>query len=337
MPSDGRPRLFLGLYPNVGDVVCFTPLLRWIRRTYPDAYVVASTSKLAADLVTSNPNVDEVWLRPGKGLSERIQFVQRMRQARFDTAVTAYGHHRTILQTILAGVPKRIAVGGEKYGRWYTKLTVPDDRPMIAESVRVIARALDLRPDTLGLELHLSDAVHAGAEAHLRRVGIDPAQPFVAMQTGASHPNKLWPIERFREVWSSLDVPTVLIGGPGDVARDREATAGQNQPAVLTGELKLLETAAVLSRAALMVTNDSGPMHLGVAAGTRVVALFGPTDAFHYLPQGDPNYPQYSAGHRWFQGECGCPLRRVETCARACWQSIPAQDVAEAARQMLQA
>src|SRR5690606_23171405 len=114
--------------------------------------------------------------------------------------------------------------------------------------------------------------------------GLPGDGPVVALHPGADHfPAKRWPVDRFALLADRLaeryGARVVLVGGPGDVplaAAIRERV--QRAPLLdLTGRLALLETAAVLERVDLMVGNDSGPLHMAVAVGTPVVALFGPS------------------------------------------------------------
>jgi heptosyltransferase II len=127
------------------------------------------------------------------------------------------------------------------------------------------------------------------AAAALRQAGVDPGEPLVALAPGARWPSKCWLPERFvllAERWAESDRRVVIVGGDAERALGGMlALADPARCVNLCGIVDLLATAAVLQRCALLVTNDSGLLHVAEASGTPVVALFGPTaPQFGYVP-----------------------------------------------------
>jgi heptosyltransferase-2 len=139
--------------------------------------------------------------------------------------------------------------------------------------------------------LVIPDLIQKQANSLLKQAGISDSDRWVVMAPGAKWPTKQWPKDSFADLAKRLDrelgYRTVLVGGPGEIPVCREM-AGQFPARVisLAGQTDVPVLAAVLSQAPLLVCNDSGPMHLGVAAGTRVLAFFGPTvPEFGFAPK----------------------------------------------------
>ncbi len=326
--AKGEARIFVNLFTNIGDVVCFTPLLRWLRQARPDAEIVACTSSVGKQILATNPNIDEVVLPP-KGSLGKIGQVLWLKRRGFDTAILARTHNPTVLNARLAGIPRRIGFADAKRPTLLTDVLVPVAGRRRIDGLSVaIAQQLEIVPDDLGTELPIDDGARARANQVLD--GVRDNERLVAFHCGATMPSKVWPIERMRQVWETLadhGVRCVVIGG----AEDRQTAQDQirlssKPPILLAGRLGLLETAAVLERSALLVSNDSGPMHMAAAVGTRVVSAFGPTRIEDYGPSG--------SGHCLLQAACQCPEPKTSSCS-GCIRAIEAEQVISGAIELL--
>jgi heptosyltransferase-2 len=150
-------------------------------------------------------------------------------------------------------------------------------------------RRMGFTPRLHDTRLEVPTPARERAAAALRQAGIDPQEPLLALAPGARWPSKCWLPERFvllAERWAAGGRRVVIVGGETERALGGiVALADASRCVNLCGELDLLSTAEVLRRCALLVTNDSGLLHLSEAAGTPVVALFGPTaPQFGYAP-----------------------------------------------------
>ncbi len=183
------------------------------------------------------------------------------------------------------------------------------------------------------------EELRAGAAEALQGAGVDPSQrPLIGLFAGAEFgPSKRWPARRFSELARRLAAlepePRVLIvAGPGEEALAAESIAaeGGTGVAVLGPDLDLAELSALLQKLDLLVTNDSGPMHLAAAVGTRCVALFGPTDPRRTAPLGE--------GHRvlWTGRWCSpCFRRRCPLLHQRCLQEVSVEEVVAACKASL--
>jgi ADP-heptose:LPS heptosyltransferase len=163
--------------------------------------------------------------------------------------------------------------------------------------------------------------------------GVTPGTSWVAMNVSARWPTKRWPAASFAEVGDRLQQEgcgaVVIIGGPDERADVAAVRGMMKTPAIdLTGATTVGLLPALLSKASLLITNDSGPMHIAAAVGTSVVALFGPTSAVRTGP--------YGAGHSVLTGNVPCRPCFSRTCHNTlpleCLRMVSPEQVMAAAR-----
>ena len=258
----------------LGDVVLTTPLLSALAEKHGPVDVV--TTALAAPLLENHPAVVQVIAYDKRGRDRGWTGLRRLgRQLRAAHYARAYLPHRslrTAAVALLARIPVRIGFSGG----WSFLYTEGHPKPQTGhETDRLLALAngaADVYPPQLQPTPE-DERVAAGL--------VEP--PFVALAPGSIWGSKRWPY--YTELASSLTerIAVVVLGGPDDVRLgeeiERAATGGNGRQGVVNacGKLTLRQSAAVIGKAALLVTNDSAPLHLATAMGTPVVALFGPT------------------------------------------------------------
>ena len=319
----------------MGDTLLMTPLIRALRLRHPEARLTVVTRETYAPLFQHNPRITEVigW-RQGSSLAE---LGRRLRAARF--------RHRLDLHGSLRSYALRLRVGG----RWTsypkhraaraalirTKRNLYRDRRPVAERYFDAARELDVVPDAGSLELFLPRATLEAAEQFLTHRGIGTRRQLIAVAPGASRFTKRWPRENWEMLCRALvargyDV-AVLTGA--DFREDGTAVteAGGVNAASTAGALGLQETAAVLRRSEVLVSGDTGLMHLATAVGTPVVALFGPTvHQFGFFPYRSPaTILELALGCRPCSAQGGprCPLGH-----HRCMREITVEMVMEGVR-----
>jgi len=266
----------------LGDVVLTTPLLSALsERSGP---VDVLTTPAAATLLEGHPAVRTVIRYDKHGLDRGFRELRRvsarLRAGDYSAVYLPHRSFRSALLALLTGAPNRIGFAGTLAAALYTT-RVP--RPATGHEVE---RLLTLLGGTTAppVSLGLTSEDHATAEEWLQANGV-PAG-FVALAPGSIWGTKRWPY--YPELAAGLDRPSVVVGGAEDstLAMDIVAAA-PGRAASATGKLSLRASAALISRAAALVTNDSAPLHLATAVGTPVVAVFGPTiPQFGFGPRG---------------------------------------------------
>ncbi len=258
----------------LGDVVLTTPLLSALAERHGPVDVV--TTPAAAGLLATHPAVREVIRYDKRGTDAGAAGLWRLAAALrgrgYDRAYLPHRSWRSAVLALLADVPERSGFADAPAAITYTaRIRRP---PSGHEVERLLALAGPRSGGAPAVSLGLTAEDHRAADAWLGGRGVTPG--FAALAPGSIWGTKRWP--GFPELAARLEGPLVVIGG-GDDAALAEAVAARapGRTHVAAGELSLRQSAALLARARVLVTNDSAPLHLATAVGTPIVALFGPT------------------------------------------------------------
>ncbi len=273
--------------PNwIGDVVLSLPALRDLRRNFPAARIEVLARPWVAELYGAVAEVDAV--RPSAGRSTDAASVR----GAFDVAVLLPNSFAAALAVWQADVPQRWGYATDGRGPLLTRAgSVPPQirgrsqvyyyRAMLA----AVGLSVSATPDA---SLFCPPEWSSRGEALLGGSG-----PWIGLNPGAFYGTaKRWLPERYAAVGDTLARRTgarvAIVGGALERGLGESIASGMRAPArVLCGETGLSDLAGVLSRLSLLVTNDSGPMHMAAALGVPVVAVFGPTDSRETGPVGD--------------------------------------------------
>lgn len=281
------PAKILVRAPNwVGDVVMATPALRALRSAHPGAEI---TLEARAHLEPLVRGLVDVFLPDAGGALERAR---ELRRRGLDWAVLLPDSVRAASAPFLARIPVRAGYARDPLRRALLTLALPPPREnrrrtpisMIERYLRV-TRALGCAD--AGLELELP--VDAGARARLAaRLDAAETDALLVVTPGASFgSSKLWPAEHFAAACDGaareLGLRAVLAPGPGeeDIARAVAGLMKEAATCLVDPPIALDELAALVERATLVLTNDTGPRHMAVALGRPVVVVMGPTDPRH--------------------------------------------------------
>ena len=261
----------------LGDVVLTTPLLRTLAARHGPVDVV--TTPAAAPLLDTHPAVRHV-IRYDKRGADRgwrgfAALARRLREAHYEVAYVPHRSLRSALLTVWARVPRRV---GFRDG-WRSLYTESRQRPAgLHEVDRLLALAGDpqaIRTPSIGL----TPGDHAAATAVLESEGLGP--DVVALAPGSIWGTKRWPHFAALAERLAASHSIVVVGGAGDemlaAGIVQAVRSAGGRAASGCGTLTLRESAALLGRCRLLVTNDSAPLHFAQAVGTPTVALFGPT------------------------------------------------------------
>ena len=280
----GRPAATLVIQTAfLGDVVLTTPLLAALAARHGPVDVV--TTPAAATLLETHPAVGCVIRYDKRGADRGLGGIWRvgrgLRARGYARVVLPHRSWRSAALAKLSGARERIGFGDSPAAVSYTRRVPRPEGGHEVERLLALADAPDSSPP-VHLELTTDD--RAAADRWLRERGLGSG--FVAMAPGSIWGTKRWPA--YPELAAALESPIVVVGGAEDAAlADAVVTAAPGRAHSAAGGLSLRASAALVARAAVLVTNDSLPLHLATAVGTPVVALFGPTvPAFGFGPRG---------------------------------------------------
>ncbi len=272
-------RLVIG--PNwLGDAVMSLPLLRAIRSAHPGDGLAVLAPRGPATIYRAEGSADEVLVRSDSLLRD----AGRLRAGRFEEAWLLPNSFRAALIAFLGGARRRLGYATDRRGALLTvALAPPDGTRHQVRDYDALLQAEGIEPDFEPPRLPVSDEAAAAADRTLASAGWSAASRPVLFAPGSAKARiKRWPAQRFAALADALalrGLPCAIIVGPDERNLGESVSAAARAPLPLLGEdLDPASLAALLSRARLLVSNDSGPMHLAAAVGTPVVAFFGPTD-----------------------------------------------------------
>jgi heptosyltransferase-2 len=289
-------RIFVRLPNWVGDAVMATPALRALRAAQPRAEITASAGGPIAALLAGLTSVDHWLAKEGRGLRAVARQARVLSARDFDWAVLLPDSVHTALAPFAARVPLRAGYARDALRRALLThaLAPPQDAAgkrvpisMIERYLRV-SRALGCADAGLQTDLPLDAQAVERVTKRLALAGVGESERLVLVTPGASFgASKLWPPEHFASACTGLherhDLRAILAPGPGEEAVSHEIARRAGGSALVLDQpvTTLSELAALIARARLVLTNDTGPRHIAVALGTPVIALLGPTDPRH--------------------------------------------------------
>lgn len=328
----------------VGDVILMTPALTAVRRAFPLATITALARPSVADLLTASPDVNEVMRdethgRAG-GFSGRLALIREVRRRGFDLAIVFPHAFEAALVATLAGIPIRVGYRTEGRGWLFTHPVRrrPSRRHQIYHYLDLV-EAFGITPDHAGPVLRLSVEAIQEADRLLGQAGVRSDAVLIGLNPGAAYgPAKRWPADRYAALAALLEarygVTPIILGGPADREAAGEVMARyeadhRRRLISLAGQTGLLGAAAVIARCHVVVTNDSGLMHIAAAVGVPVVALFGPTDPVLTGPVGH--------GHTVLRQAVPCSPCRFRDCPidHRCLAWITVEEAYAAAARLL--
>jgi heptosyltransferase II len=335
----------------LGDAVMTTPALMRLREARPEAHIALLTPSKLADLWSDHPAVNAVLtFEPEESV---FDVARKIREQGFDLAIVLPNSPRSALEVFFAGVPVRIGV--RRFGRsWaftdpcYHRKDAVTVRKTSMATIKKLVRMNPAEPRADYPEFchqvldYLFLMRSAGAKttpsaptllisadevsAARKRFNAPQGRALFGLNAGAEYgPAKRWPVERFIETARALIQQTScqwwILGGPGDVAL-ADSIARQlpeDSARSLAGKTSLREVCAVLKACDVVLTNDTGPMHVAAAVGTPVVVPFGSTCPELTAPGWPPG-----AGHELLRGQAPCApcFRRVCPIDFRCMTSI---------------
>ncbi len=311
---------------SLGDIIHALPAVGAVRRHFKEAHIAWLVKPAWAQILTEHPFIDEVIAVPfrWRGLP---QLRQAIRQRPFDLVVDLQGLFRSAALGYLTGAARRIGLAEAREGApfFYTdSVTTPKRVVHAVERCLHVAIALGADPEPIQFGLPKTEAATAEVDRFMETAGL--SAPFVLLHPAARWENKRWPPERFAQVGDGLlqagKVP-VFTGGSGDHDAIRQILSIMERGGGVNGagRLSLPGLAELQRRALYFIGNDSGPMHLAAAVGTKVVALFGPTDPNRVGP--------YGMGHCVIRKRNDCIGCHRDACIHQnrCMKAIQVEDV----------
>lgn len=271
-------RILIIRFSSIGDIVLTSPVIRAIKLQVKDAEIHYLTKKQYAPLLESNTYIDKLILLDGS-LNMTLKMVK---QNQYDFVVDLHHNLRTFIIKKILGRPSA-TYPKLNIKKWiYVHLKI-DRLPVmhLVDRYFMAVKSLGVYKDDLGLDYFIPN-----------ETSLDSAFPnnlperFIAYAIGAKFATKRMPEEKISILCSELSIPVILIGGKEDNERgDWIANHSENEVINACGKLSLNQSASVIQRAAVLITHDTGMMHIGTALGKKLIVIWGNTvPAFGMYP-----------------------------------------------------
>lgn len=339
----------------IGDVVFTTPLVRALRRRYPDAHIAYVVEPSAAPVLQGNPHLDEIIIAPRRRglarLRDDVALARRLRRMRFDMALDLHGGPRSAWLAWASGAPTRIGYSIKGRSWMYTHVV-----PRVADLAprHSVVNQWDLltplgingcSPDQDPVEMVEDAAAAARVATRLDAAGISPSAPLVVIHLSAGNPFRRWPASSFTDVVVGLAQADprrriLLTAGPSDgevrhqVLEAARTRLHSPESVPVMDDWGLAELRVLVARAAVYIGGDSGPVHVASTTSTPIVELLGPTPAERSRPWRESRLPAeiVDAGHLPCRP---CNQRRCEPGDFRCLTGISPDRVIAAAERMI--
>jgi len=282
---DFQPKKILMIrFGAMGDVLLTTPAVRCLRRKFPHAKIDFLVKSEYAPLLRGNPHLDVVVpFDPKAGLKGLFQMGKWMRTQKYDLIVDLQRNANSVFLSAYSGTSSRLVWNPERWKRWlwvYFRIRLNDYGRPVPLKYLLPLQLLGVEDDGKGLELYIPQEMHQRVEHLLKTSGVEEKKPILALAPGAGRNTKRWPKENYIELGKYCQrqgFSIFLLGGKQDKALCQFIKEAIGPDAWDWSGTSLLETASFISRASVMVTNDTGLMHMASALQKRGVAIFGPT------------------------------------------------------------
>ena len=339
-------RILVARTDRIGDVVLTTPVLKAIRDNCPNSYIAVMVSPSAREIVEGNPYIDEVIVyskdKADRGITGFWRFAARLARKRFDLAIILHTKKRINLMTYFAGIPARIGYKDKNFG-FLLSDRLEDTRPLgLKHEVDYcldVLRNIGLESKDRGLYVPLKKDALEWADKILQENDIASGDKIALIHPGASCVSKRWMKEKFVVLANRLveDYALKIVitaSGIEDVALAGAIAKEIRYPALnLAGKTSVSQLAALLKRAAIFISNDSGPVHIASALGTPVVSIFGRNQAGLSPARWGP----VGAKDKYLHKEVGCSVCLAHNCKIGfdCLKAITVEDVLKAVDDIL--
>jgi lipopolysaccharide heptosyltransferase II len=280
-------------FSSVGDIVLSSLLVRTFRKRFPECQLDFLVKEEYADVVRHNPHITNVITFPALGSFDDVRRLRStIKQTDYDLVIDIHDSLRS--RYVCLGARNVVRINKRKFARFLLVQFQHDVYSAFGDAPSVALRYLEpvinlgVADDGEGLEMFVSADTTAKVHELVRRSGFTSEQKFIGMCPSAKHNTKMWLKERFAEVASELskkhNLPIMLFGaGDDEVQRSLEIESSvqrlnpEARTLNLAEKISLSETAAMMDYCSIVITNDSGLMHVAAARKRNVVAIFGPT------------------------------------------------------------
>ena len=342
------PKILILKFSALGDVVHTLPFAATIRKSHPNCHITWMVEERYQDLLRDNPDIDEVlplrtkiWRKNWtiKSLEEILDTIKTLRQGNFDIVFDLHGLLKSGIIARLSDAPTRVGFHRKNCKEKINSLFTNHKAPFIPKGLHIVDMYLALLQSALSkvteTKLFPLDAPEEANKKITSFFDQHPdltSRPIIGINPGAGFESKQWELVRFAEladrISEELNYSIMLTWGPGEELKVREISSHMKQQNWIAPPTSILESIALYKRIKLLVSCDSGPLHLSAAKNIPTVSIFGPTDPVRNGAYGINHIMVYKVLSCSFCWKKICPLGTKE-----CMKQVTVDEVFHAVKQ----
>jgi len=271
----------------LGDVIFTTPIFKALKKHDPQSHVACLCVPRVREICECALYLDEVIVYDDKGrhrgLWGKVMLITELHRRKFDCVYILHRSWTRALLMFLAGIPRRVGYDTKGRGWLLTRrIALPEPGRHRSDDYLHVLEADGVPVEDRRCELRVDPGADGEIQKILKAEGVGDHDFPVVVHVGANWDLKRWPKEYFAELIRRLKRDLAVRAIIPGASRDRalaEAIADESgvHPVVLTGKTNLKQLMALMNRAKIVISADSGPMHIAHSVGAIVIALFGPT------------------------------------------------------------
>ena len=332
----------------IGDVVHTLPSLAALRKLYPESHITWVVEEASSDIIRGHPHLDRVIISRRKRWVENLKklhdikttiadirsFVKTLRDRKYDLVIDFHGLFKSSVIVLLSGGKRKLGYDSmqELSGLFLNEKISEDMGKHAVDRYLDFIRYLGTDIDNPDFNIPIEEGNKIRIETLLKANYIDINEPFVAVNPVAFWDTKLWEDNKFARlcdrITKELKYKVVFTGSKGHGSIERIRSMMTFPSVNLEGQTTLRDLAYLYRLSGLLITTDSGPMHIAAAMNTPTVALFGPTDPSRTGP--------YGKGHIVVQKEMPCSPCFLKKCdTKRCMEEITVDEVFEAVEEII--
>lgn len=335
-------RILIVRTDRLGDIILSTPAIKNLRKSYPDSHIAFICRPYTKPILAGNPYLDELIVYDKYGKQKKflstLKFALNLRKKKFDLALVLHPTNRAHIVTFFAGIPKRVG--------WNKKLSF-----LLTDKLRFIKgqgmkheleynldilRYLGISAEDKELYIPIKKKSQQKVNEVLKKRGVDDKDKLIVIHPSASCPSKRWPQDKFIELIKMIkEEKNIKIAAI--TSADQQEFAKEiikiDRVIDLSGLLSISETIALINRARLFISCDSGPVHIAAALNKPVISIFGRNQAGlspkRWAPTGNNSY--------FLHKNVGCKTCLAHNCQKGflCLRAIKPREVYTLAKKFI--
>ncbi len=325
-------------FSAIGDIVLTTPFLRMVKTTFPQWRLDFLVKDKYKEILEYNPHINDILTLGSNNFRELIK---EIRKKKYDLLIDLQMSIRSWLVSILSGIFRRKTYSNRRFKRFiliHFKKNLYKGIIPVPQRFLEAVKDLGVNDDGKGADFYFAPALQKKIVDMMHQDGIKNGKSFIVLAPGAGRETKRWPADNYSKVGRYLvkqGYAVVTIGDKRDKELCDQVVRNSKEIKNYAGRLSLGQVAALLSQAELLITNDTGIMHIGTAVTKNVIAIFGPTtEVLGFFPfRGNARVIEKKLNCR------PCSYHGTDTCPRKhfnCMRSISVNEIIEETRNMLQ-